>query len=668
MGPELTDLVVRPRRASLPSEADGDDGLQRLLRMVRQRHGIDFSAYKQSTILRRLKRRMAAVKVSSLDDYLRVVDESQGELEQFRNDILISVTSFFRDPDAFDALRAVIPDLLKGKVAGESIRVWVAGCASGEEAYSIALLLCEHLGSRINEFQVQIFATDVDGDALARARKGVYPDAALKALTPEMIDRYFVARGGFFQVVKSVRDMIVFAKHDVIQDPPFLRVDMISCRNLLIYFTAALQTKVLNIFHYALNPGCYMLLGKSEAASAASSRFHTVDKKWKLYRRLGESRPVVRDMVASYDPRPVEVPRPLGLPPRQREPSLGDLAARAMIDAYAPPTLIVDTDGRILNIQGEVSRFLSLGQGEPDLNVHVMARRELRGEVRSVLTRALRDQAPVSGSTVPLNSDDGTLVRLTARPLNNSQDRLFLLSFETPPQTFEMPPPTGDSEIDSRLAIMEQELAATRENLQTVVQELETSNEELQSLNEELQASNEELQSSNEEYETSNEELQSTNEELTTVNQELQIKTTELAAANADLENVLRSLGFPLVVVDRSLRVTRFNAQARRVFDLLPDDVGHTITSVACHVDLPNLREILKTVIERRDTYEAELHTANVERWMRIMPVRDDGDRPAGAVITFVERPLGRENRRSDDVRRRDDDDPGPLQRDDAAQ
>lgn len=647
MGPELTELLVRPRRDALPPADETQDAISRIMKLVKRRHGVDFSNYKQATILRRLKRRMAACRTDKLQDYLAFVENQPGELEQLKNDILISVTSFFRDPDAFEVLGTMLPDVLRSKKPGDPIRIWVAACASGEEAYSLAILLCEQLGDRLAHYQVQIFATDVDGDALARARKGVYPDAALKEMSPETIARYFVARGGFYQVIKSVRDMIVFAKHDVIQDPPFLRIDLITCRNLLIYFNQALQTKVLNIFHYALSPGKYLFLGKSESTGVVSTQFHTVDKKWKIYRRLGESRPVIRDMVGSFQPRPIDSPR---APVRGggREPSLADVAGAALLRAYVPPTVIVDTEGRILHIQGDVGDLLSLGQGTPDLNIYTMVRRELRGELRSVMVRSQRRLEVVVGGTVFLSRASGGepgetapedhMIRVVVRPLSPNQDQLFLVSFED--AVVPQPGPGTDGANDwSRVQQLEQELAATRENLQTVVEELETSNEELQSLNEELQASNEELQSSNEEFETSNEELQSTNEELTTVNQELQIKSAELTSTNTDLENVLKSLGFPLVVVDRQLRVTRFNNDARRIFDLMPDDVGQTITSVPCAVDLPNLREVLRRVIEGGSPDEQEVKLDGHTLWHRILPFHDERGIPSGAVITVIGSP-----------------------------
>lgn len=641
MGGELVELLLNPRRAQLLAEDENSDAVQRLLHMVKHRLGVDFTGYKKTTILRRIKRRMAACRTGTLEEYLSHVNDAPQELEALRNDILISVTSFFRDDEAYDALSKVIPDLVRDKKPGDTIRVWVPACASGEEAYSLAILLAEELGDQLGNYQVQIFATDVDADALARARKALYPDAALKTMSRAMLSRYFLARGGYYQVVKSVRDMIVFAKHDLIQDPPFLRIDLISCRNLLIYFDGALQQKVINIFHYALNPGKYLLLGKSETVGSATSRFHTVDKKWKLFRRLGEGRIQPREQIASFQPRGTGAePVPGHRPRREKEVSLNDIALAALITTYAPPTALVDRDGRILHVHGDMQGFLQLGQGAPDLNIFSMVRKELRADARSLFTRVQQKRTELVGpASCYTREGEECHVRVAVRPLALSLDELYMISFEPAlPATAPPPGQTGeDIEIHPRMLELEQELVATRENLQTVVEELETANEELQSLNEELQASNEELQSSNEELETSNEELQSTNEELTTVNEELQTKSAELAAANGDLENILRSLAFPLVVIDRALRVTRYNALAKTIFGLHPTDIGQTITSVSCMLDLPGLRDMLTDVVEKGEIRREEVQAGDLTYRLQFQPFRDEMGTPTGAVLTFVE-------------------------------
>lgn len=641
MGEELMELLTNPKRAHIAVEEENSDVVQRLLLMVKNRLGVDFTGYKKTTITRRIRRRMAACRCETLADYLAYVTELPQELEALRNDILISVTSFFRDDQAYETLARVIPDMVRDKKPGDTIRIWVAACASGEEAYSLAILLSEHLGERLGNYQVQIFATDIDADALARARKALYPDAALKNMSREMLSRYFLARGGYYQVVKSVRDMIVFAKHDLIQDPPFLRIDLISCRNLLIYFNPALQQKVINIFHYALNPGKYLLLGKSETIGAATSRFHTVDKKWKLFRRLGDARPQAREQMASFQPRGSDGNAVRG----RREPkevSLNDVAMAALIAAYAPPTALVDRDGRILHVHGEMQSYLQIGQGTPDLNIFSMVRRELRAELRSVFVRAHQKRTELAGPATSFYHDNQEItVRVSVRPLALSTDELFMVCFEPAvPPVGTMSEPRPGLDEDPRVQELEQELVATRENLQTVVEELETANEELQSLNEELQASNEELQSSNEELETSNEELQSTNEELTTVNEELQIKSSELAGVNADLENILRSIGFPVVAIDRGLRVTRYNQPARRLFDLHPTDIGQTITAVSCKAELPGLRDRLHKVVEEGQADRFDLTHEGTRFHAAFLPYRDDMGNPTGAVLTFFDSAL----------------------------
>lgn len=636
MGEELVELLTNPRRTQIAVEEESSDAVQQLLVMVRNRLGVDFTGYKKTTILRRIKRRMAACRCEHLSDYLAYVHEAPQELETLRNDVLISVTSFFRDEEAYDALRKVIPDLVRDKNPGDTIRIWVPACASGEEAYSIAILLAEELGDTLGNYQVQIFATDVDTTALARARKALYPDAALKTMSRDMLSRYFLARGGYYQVVKSVRDMIVFAKHDLIQDPPFLRIDLISCRNLLIYFNAALQQKVINLFHYTLNPGKYLLLRKSETIGASASRFHTLDKKWKLFRRLGETRSAPREQVTSFQPRGGEAPV-TARARREKETSLNDVAMAALNSAYAPPTALVDRDGRILHVHGDMQVFLQIGQGAPDLNIFSMVRRELRPDARSVFSRAVQKREDLVGPTTTF-TQDGTehAVRISVRPLTLSADELYMVSFEpAPPVAAGAVEPDGSD--GARVSELEQELVAARENLQTVVEELETANEELQSLNEELQAANEELQASNEELETSNEELQSTNEELTTVNEELQIKSSELASVNADLEKILHAVGFPIVAIDRALRVTRFNPASRALFELQPTDVGQTLTSVSCKADLPGLRDKLVQVVEKGSPLSELLEHDGRRYVMHVLPYSDDMGVPTGAVLTFID-------------------------------
>lgn len=630
----LSDSVRRPALA-LDSETTTDQ-IKRLMLMVKRQFGIDFTNYKSTTITRRLKRRMAAVRVESLDEYLKHVQATPTELEELRNDILISVTSFFRDNEAFTALGGLLPDLLRDKNPGDTVRIWISGAASGEEAYTLAILLHEVLGDAVNSYQFQIFATDVDMDALARARKGVYPEAALQNVERSIMQKYFLTTSGGYQLRKSIRDMIVFAKHDLIQDPPFLRIDLICCRNLLIYFNTGLQQRVINTFHYALNPGRYMFLGKSETVGSASGLFQTVDKTWKIYRRLGEARIMPRDPSgATYQPRPVE---PRRVRRDVRDNHMAEVVQTVLMTAYAPPSVVIDGHGQLLHVHGDVTDYLALSQGAPELNVFGLVKKALKNELRSMMVRVQQTRERCAGAATTLPGREGTRqVRIVVQPLQPNNEGLFLVAFE-PVDAM----PAADAEMSekvdgSRVRELEQELSATRENLQTVVEELETSNEELQSLNEELQASNEELQSSNEELETTNEELQSTNEELTTVNQELQIKTAELAAVNIDLENVMASIGMPLIVVDDRLRISRFNVNAASLLDLKSDDVGQYITAAPASADIAQLRDRLRSVLIGGGTEEMEARVGARSFWLRILPYNDDRGLTCGAVLVFID-------------------------------
>lgn len=641
IGQELASLARFPRLVVQKSaDAAGSGTVDEIFRLVRNRTDIDFSQYKSNTLRRRLERRLAANRIETLEVYLEYVRGAPQELDLLCKDILISVTSFFRDTKAFKDLNTALPQMLKGKKPGDSIRIWIAGCATGEEAYSIAMLLSDHLGKSIDEYTVQIFATDVDLDAMAHARKGLYSEETLKDLDRASIAKYFDQMAQSYQVKKPIRELVVFARQDLAKDPPFVRVDMISCRNVMIYFNSDLQNKIFSVFHYALNADGHLFLGKSESIGNHVDFFRPIHSSSKLYKkRVGMQRQST-PMFSHFRPK---LPRSVDHSEEKQEISVTQLMNETFVKAYAPDSVVVNAEMDILHFHENVETFMKLPRGKPNLNLSKLIIDDFRTDLRVLLHRANKDRTPVYGTKKLIERKDGNVNgRLVVRPLavDHGDDLLFLVSCET-----EKPPVGGelaeraapDQDAEMRITELEQELIATKENLQTVVEELETSNEELQALNEEMQAANEELQSSNEELETSNEELQSTNEELTTVNEELQVRTMELGDTNTDLENIQDNIGFALVVVDRELRVTRFTPQSVRLFGLMNTDLGQLITAVPTHTDIKNLRSRLNEVILSGKSFDDEVVADNMIYRMRIAPYHDLEGKTDGAILSFVD-------------------------------
>lgn len=624
--------------------------LRDVLDLVFKATQIDFTQYKEGTLTRQVERRIAALRLDSLDDYIAHVREHTSELSTLQKSFLISVTSFFRDPGPFQALGGVFTNLAQTKRPRESIRVWIPGCATGEEAYSIAIMLVETLGSRLNDYDVRVFATDIDLAATDVARAGLYSEASLEGMSAHLRERYFHQEGRFFRISKMIREMCVFARQDVVRDPPFLRMDVISCRYVLIYFKQGLQEDLFNKFHYALNPGGYLLLGKSESITGATNLFSTVDTKNKLYRRKAVQTPhpvriggvagFTANSTASTEPRPSSSTGHL--------PARLDIMRDMLLREYAPASILVSQAFEPLHFFGDVRRYLKLPEGPADFSILSLCLPAIRTELRTLLHRLGQEGLPETvGHPMVLNVDGKSQhLRMVLRQLwieDGTSERGIMICFEEHLTTDQaeinqlLDQTGGDSGVMARqLVETQQELAGTREHLQAVIEELETSNEELQSLNEELQASSEELQSSNEELETTNEELQATNEELTTLNDELQAKSTELTQLNDTLSNIQNSVQIALVVVDRNGRVNRFNPLAVRIFGLMPDDLGQQLVGVPCNLDLPNLREQLERVIEQGETVTERAARDDIHYLMQIAPYKDSAGHRTGAVVSFT--------------------------------
>jgi len=651
-------------KAAAPDSSESgkdEDLLGRALALLRTQTGHDFSQYKHNTIARRVERRMAVRQTRQMDEYVRYLERTPAEVEALFRDLLINVTSFFRDPDAFSTLQdKVLPRLTAGKADGASIRVWVPGCSTGEEAYSVAIVLQEHIETLKRGIKVQVFATDIDRQAIEQARAGVYSGSIVSNVSPERLARFFVRAPGSsdFRVQKSLRDVLVFSEQDLVRDPPLSNLDLISCRNVLIYMGTQLQKKLIPMFHYALRQGGFLFLGISESVGEYPNLFATFDRDAKLYESRQTDRKALAAVPARHLPDEAEraEPRRALAPPRgdKRSP-LQELTERALLQQYDPAAVLVDERGQILYLHGRTGLYLEPAPGEADLHVRKMAREGLRRELTGALHDAVARHEAVRREGLRVKTNGGfATINLTVRPVTPTVDaataaELFLVTFEHTHETGEDSPAdvtTPDSttrtdvaDANARIAVLQQELSRREEYLQTINEELETANEELQSSNEELQSVNEELQSTIEELETSKEELQSVNEELSTINAELQAKVGDLERANNDISNLLSGTGIGTIFVDHQLRILRFTPTITEVINLIPGDVGravgHIVTNMVGYDRLAaDTQDVLRTLIPR----EVEVQTqAGTWYMLRIHPYRTQENVIEGAVITFFD-------------------------------
>ena len=608
--------------------------LKKLLAKVRQRTRIDFTGYKEATLWRRIGRRLATNHVVNLDEYLSLIAEKPDELDKLAKDILISVTAFFRDRDAFAGLAAAVGRIVADKKPGEEIRVWVPGCATGEEAYSIAILFAEHLGAHLDQYRLQIFATDIDLDAMATARRALFPASSLADLDPRQVRKYFVAHGDRYELVKSLRELVIFARQDLAQDPPFLRLDLISCRNVLIYFRGELQARILTVFQYGLRPGGHLFLGRSESVLHQESLFEAVDKEARIYRRRGG----VQKPLFQTEPQlqPASEPRkPAHRPPKDLSERLLETAARL----FVPASLLVDGQLQIKHIHGDVSRYLTIPSGKPSFDLLSLIRPELRTDIQTLVFQCNRKRASTQGRPHALKGEPPAgSARISVHPLaGENSEKLFLVCFEPAPPPAPASRRKAGASAGASQKELEDELTATREHLQTLVEELETSNEEMQALNEEVQAANEELQSSNEELEASNEELQSTNEELTTLNEELQVKTTELEETNAELQGIQNSLDFPLLAVDPQLHLTRFNQPAAQLFRLGPTAIGTSLREITWPAGLSDFSRTIEEVLSSQKGAVREIAGDSRHFVLRVTPHLGNDQELRGAIVTLLD-------------------------------
>jgi two-component system, chemotaxis family, CheB/CheR fusion protein len=646
------------RRRLLPTPPPlVEDALKKIFVLLRAQTSHDFSQYKQTTITRRVERRMAVHQIERLDEYLRYLRQTPVEVDALFRDLLIGVTSFFRDPAAFAALEEkVIPRLFEAKPPGAAIRVWVPACSTGEEAYSIAILLQEQVEITRQSFKVQVFATDIDAKAIQQARSGVYPASIASDISPERLARFFTAElsGSSYRIHKGIRDLLVLSEQDVIRDPPFSKLDLVSCRNFLIYVEGELQKKLIPLFHYALAPGGFLFLGTSESVGESVDLFATLDRQWRLYERKKVAPPSIPPPGRPFLPIVTEAVagKPQRTIPGQQGGRLRELTEQALLEQYAAVAMLVDTRGDILYLHGRTGRYLEPAPGAVGVNVLQMAREGLRRELTTALRKcaACKEAVREDGLRVKTN---GSFVSatLTVKPVAVGPDRLadlFLVVLEEAPPVVrdESPMPsvpqaskTEHESFDQRIVALSQELRAKEEYLQATNEELETANEELKSSNEEMQSVNEELQSTNEELETSKEELQSVNEELTTLNGELQQKVADLSRANNDMSNLLAGTGIGTIFVDFQLRVQRFTPAVTALINLIPTDVGRPLSHIMSNlIGYDNLWQDVHSVLEKLVPREVEVHTkAGAWYSLRIRPYRTLDNVIEGAVITFVD-------------------------------
>lgn len=605
-----------------------------ILEILRTRGGHDFSSYKESTLRRRIYRRLGLRNIETLDEYLRILRNDPEEGVALAGDLIISVTGFFRDPEAWQALEEkVIAPMVADRENRSSIRVWTPGCSTGEEAYSLAMLITEHAEKAGKQFDLKVFATDVQEDNLRKARDGIYPQAALSSFPPERLRRFFDKLHGSCQVRKDLRDMVVIAPQNVLRDPPFSRLDLVSCRNLLIYLEAEAQRKIIALAHFALKEGGHLFLGNAETVGRHDDLFETVSKKWRIYRRIGATRHDLMDFPSRHRNKFEQS----AMSPETTAP-VADVARRALLERYAPASVLIDGNSRVLYYHGPTGDYLEQPTGEPTKDLLAMARLGLSAKLHAIIREAMIGSKRATAKVSLRRGDATRTVILTAEPLpaaSHDGDRI-LVSFE---EASAAPAPSRTTQRDKAAAgeyELQEELKAVRAELQNTIEHLETANEELKAANEEAISMNEELQSTNEELETSKEELQSFNEELNTVNSQLQHKIVEQDATNDDLSNLLAGSEIATLFLDTSFRIKWYSPATKELFDLVSSDIGRPVTHFARKFADENLLPNAETVLKKLTTIEVEV-AADSGRWYlrRMLPYRTRDHRIAGVVVTF---------------------------------
>ena len=633
------------------AEPKEDGTLNQIFKKLRSVTDVDFSHYKLSTVKRRITRRMVLNKINNIENYLKFFKNDKNEVNELYHDLLINVTNFFRDKEVFKALAAnIYPEIIENSSHDNPVRIWIPGCSTGEEAYSIAISFLEFLRKKSLNQNIQIFATDISESSIEKARIGIYPESISKDLSKELLRRYFLKSGNSYQISKVIRELCVFAKQDITKDPPFSRIDLICCRNLLIYISTELQKKIIPTLHYALKPKGYLLLGTSESIGGFADLFNLVDKKFKIYAKKQFGNRVNYNFNFTnpeYDK--VEIKKLKDTIPDNLD--IQKEADRIILSRYSPVGVLINQNFEIIQFRGKINQFLEPTPGNASLNLFKMMKEGLNLDLHTSIRKAQKLNRAVLLENIKINTDETIkIIDLEVIPIKavlNPQEFFFLILFKDKSEFYYQPTKEkvekrksktikNDSK-DIQIDRLRKELLVTKEHLQTIIEEREATNEELRSALEELQSSNEELQSTNEEMETAREELQSTNEELITVNDELESRNQELSEMNNDLNNLLSSINIPIIMLGNDLRIRRYTPRAERIWNLISGDIGRPITNLKPNIEVNNLKENILDVIDRLEIKEIEVKD-NEQNWysMKIRPYRTIENKIDGVVISLI--------------------------------
>ena len=630
-----------------------DQAFQRILQLLRNQSGLELRLYKPETIRRRMARRMVLLRIENLNDYHRFLQARSDEIRALQEDILINVTRFFRDPEFWDALQVqAFPKLLQDKPSGKPIRIWCAGCSTGEETYSLAIAVLEYITNNGLDNSVQVFGTDASERAIEKARTAVYPDTIATDVSPERLRRYFLKIDAGYQLSKRVRDLCIFARQNLCNDPPFSHMDIVSCRNVMIYFNQTLQRQIMSTFHYSLDPGGYMLLGMSEGLRDYGDAFAPVDRKHKIYTKVGGSSSPAFSMTREYRFSRVN---PVGRSPLSDddeswpEADLQRAADRIVLARFGPPALVVDERMNVVQSRGQTSPLIQLSPGAVSWHLGRVLRIDIVNDVQKTVQRAIDENSPITTILTTFNGGTGRQdFQIDVLPIANSgvRPRCYLILFQTPAESDgaasaskAQPNLEVSSDDKDRLILqLRNDLNGTRFHLQTLVEERDARNQELVSANEEIQSANEELQSTNEELETTKEELQSTNEELQTVNDELQQRNTALEQTGNDLRNLLTSVSMPLLMLTSDFHIRQFTPPMQKLISVLPADIGRPISDIRLQLSIENLEPLLQEVLDTLGTHESEVQDRD-GRWylLRIRPYRTSDNKIEGLVVVLVD-------------------------------
>jgi two-component system CheB/CheR fusion protein len=632
---------------SLTEESGQDLIVAQIFSLLKSRIGIDFTNYKQSTIRRRLKRRMTLNQIYRLEDYVKFLNSKPAEIDALFQDMLINVTSFFRDPETFDTLKErVLPSLMIGRSDDQPLRIWVPACSTGEEAYSISMLIFEIMGDSAGTAEFQIFASDIDQEAIHTARRGIYPKKIADQIDPDRLKRFFIKVDNGYQICRSIRDTCIFTVQNAIKDPPFSRLDLISCRNLMIYLDTPLQKKILHTFHYALRPDGYLVLGTSESISTDTDLFYSLDKKYKIYHRSSSNLPVRNEFPLRIHPITIKATSTHLEKTHMPNPSkIQQYAEKLILEKYSPPGVVINHDMQILQFIGQTDDFIQPSSGSASLNLLKMVRQDLMQDLRQAVRQAIKENRSVRVDQVRLREGEFVhKVNLQVLPLSAGESATlnYLVLFESVIEepSVENPLAISPDEMDTKsihIRELEKELLSEREHMRSFVEDQESANEELQSANEEIQSANEELQSINEELETAKEELQSTNEELETINDEQENRNAELNRINDDFSNLLASIELVIVILHTDLRIRRFTPAAKSLMNLIDADVGRPISNIRPNFELPDLEKRVREVIDTLIPQSIELQDHDGHWYsLRLRPYLTRDERVDGAVMAFI--------------------------------